>query len=289
MNKKEIRQKHDDWLRDIMEATGFNLQQIGREAEIGDSTLRGFKSDKKRLLSESTIIALYRKFQIEPRFTSIVSYSISKDNADVSDYVKQCKQYVTDVCLAKGMYRNKLAEEVNTAASTFSRLFNNELPRGLSRDMLVRIREFSGVEYPLKLQDYLSGKQSSNTIPVVGKVSLVGGSDEILRYPETGRKKAEPLPGVSTDAGEAVELEGPAYSGMVKGGMLLYFNRVESGVGKECIDCLCVVEDDQGHESVKLVSESSVPGTYHLMPLAGGSLVKAHLKRASKVIHILQQ
>lgn len=272
-----------------MDETGLNLQQIGREADIGDSTLRGFWSDNKRLLSENTIIALYQKFQIEPRFSSIVSYDIHKDTADISDYVKQCKLYVTDVCLAKSMYRNKLAAEINAAASTFSRLFNNELPRGLSRDVLIRIRDYSKVEYPLKLQDYLSGKQTTDTIPVVGKISLAGGSDEILRYPENARKKAEPLPGVSTGTGEAIELEGPAHSGMVKGGMLLYFNQVESGVGKECMDCLCVVEDDQGHESVKLVSESSVPGTYHLMPLAGGSLVKARLKRAAKIIHILQR
>jgi len=307
MDKKEAKQKRDKqikWLDKIHEATGDNWAQMTEACNmiagktggkaISHSAIRNFYSNAygnadNRLLSDRIVIYLAKAYDIEPLFDGDLSYDMDNDNSGVSEYCKYCKEYITQVSRAKGIYRRDIAKLIDEDPNVFSKLFNNHLKNGLNMGVLEKIKERFKYNFSPRFRMFLENPGANqDQVDVIGYVSL-SSSDQVLLYPEGGRKKANIYPGVDAKHGRVIELKGPTINLMAKNGMLYYFNDCADGVGAECLDQTCFVETEDGRAFIKMIEPSHSAGLYRLHPLVGNNIEEAKLKKACKILHITQQ
>lgn len=301
---KRLRQRQKEWLDDIMERSKDNLGQLAEACSIlaertgqravSKEALRHFyngyqtaSSKGDRVLSERVVFLLYKVYGLEPSFAPHLLYDMDKDDAPISDYVKHCKQYITEVSLAKGIYRTDLARGVKPtklADSTLSRLFNDKLPQGLQMKTLENIKDTFGVNFSPRFRAFLEAEEGSERMPVIGTVELRSGEDRVWISAEQDRKHlAIPLPFLNAKQLRAIELNGPDFSPVLRGGMLLVYQESGSGVSKACINHTCIVQttDDQWH--IKGVKRSDKADKYRLESLLSAGSEERALKCAYKI------
>lgn len=293
--RKELRADQKFWLDTIMQRFEDNLTDMVERCNetakklnlkpISAATLRNFYygyGDKEALLSERTVLLLYKTYDLEPTFSSEAWYDMEKDTAPISQYAKLCKQYISDVSRRLGIYRMDLAKNASIHPTTFSRLFNDKLSHGLIRENLEAVREYSRMNYPPKLRALLDRKSEAQEVPIIGYISLKV-SDAVLLYDEHDTPYIPPPAGLDPKRTRAVELKGPTINPMVKDGMLLFFYEPEAGVGADCIEETCLVETEEGRLCVKLVERTNKKGMYRLHSLINGEIEEAPLKSAARL------
>jgi hypothetical protein len=298
---KQLRQQQIDWLDDIMERSKDNLTQMAEacsqlaestgQKPVNKETLRHFyhgysstKSSKAdRLLSDRLIFLLYKVYELEPSFAPHMLYDMDKDDAQISVYAKHCKQYITEVSLARGIYRTDLARGIELADSILSRLFSDKLPRGLQMKTLEEIKEKYGVNFSPRFRAFLEKKEDAGAgkVPVIGLVALRSREDRIWPVAEDDRKQLS----ISVPFGNAraVELEGQDISPFLRGGMMLVYQESGSGVSRICLDQTCVVQTDDDQWHLKVVKRSDKPGYYRLESVISSGIEERMLKCAYKI------
>lgn len=267
--RQKLRAQHKAWIDKIMEQHGVTLTEIGRESEgISSTTLRTFYTGKG-ILSDKVILAVYRRYAVEPNFDAWFNYRADEDDdTEITQYAKLCKEYITLACVQLGIFRKELAKLINLKNDiVFTRLFSGYTPKGLEVATLLKIKEKSRVPFPPKLAEHIPGGDAQGRIPVVGYVSLAAG-DEVIFYTSEQVDFIEPVQGISTKNGKAIELKGPTVSAMLHDGMKMYYNDTPTPVNKECLNRLCMVHTADGITAIKRVTESSrSKGVYNLQAL----------------------
>lgn len=266
--RQKLRAQHKAWIDMIMEQHGVTLTEIGRESEgISSTTLRTFYTGKG-ILSDKVILAVYRRYKVEPTFEAWFNYRAEDDDdTEITEYAKLCKEYVTQACVQLGIYRKELAALIGLKTDmVFTRLFSGYTPKGLEVATLLKIKEKSRVPYPPKLAALIPGSDAQGRIPVVGYVSLAAG-DDVIFYPSEQLEYIEPLQGITAKNGKAIELKGPTVSAMLHDGMKMYYNDTPTPVSKECLNRLCMVHTADGVTAIKRVTLSSRKGVYNLQAL----------------------
>ena len=298
---KRLRQLQKDWLDDIHKRSGDSFAQMAEacnllaertgQKSISKETLRHFYNNYQdaskganRLLSDRVTFMLYKVYGFEPSFAPHLIYEMDKDDADIAPYVKHCKQYITDVSMAKGIYRTDVARAVGLADSILSRLFNNKLPRGLQMKTLEAIRDQFGVNFSPRFRAFLESETDSENMPVIGYISLRGNDDRVWLHSKSDQKRLSiSLPFLSSKQARAIELEGPTLSPLLRGGMLLVYQESGTGVSQSCIDQTCVVQTDDDNWHVKLVKRSNKPKVYRLESLLSSEIEERALKCAYRI------
>lgn len=298
---KRLRQLQKDWLDDIQKRSGDNFAQMadacnmlaertGQKA-LSKETLRHFYNNYQdaskganRLLSDRVTFMLYKVYGLEPSFAPHLIYDMDKDDAEIAPYVKHCKQYLTDVSTAKGIYRTDVARAVGLADSILSRLFNNKLPRGLQMKTLEAIRDQFGVNFSPRFRAFLETETDSDQLPIIGYISLRGNDDRVWLHGKSDQKRlAISLPFLSSKQARAIELEGPTISPLLRSGMLLVYQESGEGVPAACIDHTCMVQTDDDHWHVKMVKRSDKPKQYRLESLLSAEIEERALKCAYRI------
>ncbi len=306
---KQLRQLQKDWLDDIHTRTGDSYAQMVEACNLlaartgqrtmSKETLRHFYHNYQdaskgpdRLLSDRMVFMLYKVYGLEPSFAPHLLYEMDKDDADVSPYVKHCKQYLTDVSMAKGVYRIDVARAVGIADSKASRLFNDKLIRGIPLKTLEAIKEKFGVNFSPRLRTFLETREDegeaaiadTKRLPVVGSVELRSGEDRVWMAAENERRHITiSLPFLSAKHMRAVELVGPNINPFVRGGMLLVYQESGEGVSNVCINQTCIVQTTDGAWHLKVVRRSDKPELYRLESVVSTSIEEHALKCAYKI------
>jgi hypothetical protein len=278
--RQALRVRHKAWLDKIMAQTGLTLTEIGREAEgINAGTLRTFYTGKG-VLSDKVMLAVYKRFGIEPDFDAWFQYRAENDESDITEYAKLCKEYITQVCVQLGIYRKELAQLIELKSDmVFTRLFSGYTPSGLEKTTLIKIKEKSRIPFPPKLAAQMPGSEEHGRIPVVGYLELAAG-DEVIFYPDDQINYVEPLANVSAKTGKAIELKGPTVSAILRDGMRIYYNDVPLPVSKDCLNRLCMVQTPEGVTAIKRVTVSSRKGIYNLQSLVDNKITPSALEWA---------
>lgn len=296
MKRSEKRLLQIQWLEELSRSSEYNYKQIvdhtnyfamkNKIKPLSDSILRSFLNNKQgSVLHDKTLSLISDAFQHDLPSSLSDSYSMLNDNSDVSDYVKLCKQYVTDVCEAKGYTKNKLASLIGKGNSYFPLLFKNERVKGLSYQVLQDIENATGVKIPKAIEDEinLDKSTSDNYINIKSYLSL-SASDEIIPL-ENSRKIISPLTDVTNI--EAIELKGPTINPVTKDGAIYFYEKLEGNIiNDNCIDNLCVIETEDDIKSVKFISKSSKEGLYRLQSIINNSVEHKAVKSASKIIYV---
>ncbi len=302
MSKKRLREEQKFWLDQIQERFGDNWAQMTDACNIiaaktgikpiGESTIRNFFSrgygagSEDRLLTDKVILLLYKAYGIEPSFSKELMYDMEKDTASISEHAKFCKQYITDVSLAKGIYRMDLAKNADVPTYRLTQLFTDKLSGGLNMGELSKIKEHSKVNFSPRFREFLEKAKAvtegNELLPIVGYVSLKS-SDQVIFHSQEDRRTVALQSNMDKNKGRAIELKGPTINPAVKEGMLYFYNEAEEGVGNECIDETCVVETEEGEVSIKMVERTNKPDVYRLHSLIGTPIETAKLKRASPI------
>ncbi len=308
MNEKDakrMRRLQKEWLDDIMERSKDNLSQMAEacnvQAErtgqkaINKESLRHFyqnyqtaSSSADRLLSPRLIFLLYKVYGLEPSFAPDLLYDMDKDEAEISPYVKHCKQYITEVSMAKGIYRTDLARGVKLADSILSRLFSDKLPRGLQMKTLEAIKEKYGINFSPRFRAYLKTPQDAGLLPVVGVVELRSGEDRVWMVAASDRRQvAIELPSLNDKQIRAIELTGPTTAPTLRSGTLMVYQESGNGVAKAAMNSLSIVqtEDDAWH--LKVVKRSDKPEQYRLESVLSSGMEERALKCAYPIEHII--
>lgn len=300
---KELRRLQKEWLDDIMERSGDNLVQMAeacnvwaersKQKPINPESLRHFyqnyqsaSSGTDRLLAPRTVFLLHKAYQLEPSFAPDLLYDMDKDDAEVSLYVKHCKQYITDVSKAKGIYRTDLARgmEPKLADSIMSRLFNDSLPRGLQMKTLEAIKDTYGVNFSPRFRLFLETHEDTEQLTVIGSLELRSGEDRVWLHAENDRKRlALSFPFLKAKQVCAVELTGPDISPFLRSGMLMVYQDGGEGVAKSCINQTCIVQTADEHWHVKVVKRSDKPNQYRLESVVSSGIEECALKCAYKI------
>jgi len=298
---KKLRQKQLEWLDDIMERSKDNLTQMAEacsqlaestgQKAVNKDTLRHFyngyssvkTSKDERLLSDRLIFLLYKVYGLEPSFAPHMIYDMDKDDADISIFAKHCKQYITEVSMARGIYRTDLARGIGLADSILSRLFSDKLPRGLQMKTLEEIKEKYGVNFSPRLRAYLETKEDGGAgkVPIIGMVALRSREDRIWPVAEDDRKHLAITPPFGN--ARSVELEGPDVSPFLRGGMMLVYQEGGTGVSKVCLDQTCVVQTDDDQWHLKVVKRSDKPHHYRLESVLSSGIEERIVKCAYKI------
>lgn len=299
---KRLRQLEKEWLDDIMERSGDNLVQMAEacsmlakrtgQKPINKESLRHFyngyqsatSSKDDRLLSDRVIFLLYKAYELEPSFAPHLLYDMDKDDAEISPYVKHCKQYITEVSMAKGIYRTDLARGIKLADSILSRLFNDKLPRGLQMKTLENIKEKYGVNFSPRFRAFLETSEDAGMVPVVGTIPLRSGEDRIWPVAEKDRRQlAIAVPFLKAKQLRAVEMEGPDINPFLRGGMVLVYQESGAGISKACLDQTCIVQTDDDQWHLKVLKRSDKPNQYRLESVLSSGIEERALKGAYKV------
>lgn len=275
-----LRARHKAWLDKIMAQFNVNLTEMGRECEgINDGTLRTFYTGKG-VLSDKVMLAVFKRYGVEPDFDAWFKYRADEDDSDISEYAKLCKEYITLACVQLGIYRKDLAHLIGLKSDTvFTRLFSGYTPKGLETATLLRIKEKSRVPFPPKLAALIPGADAQGRIPVAGYVALSAG-DEVIFYPDDEINFIEPLAGISSKTGRAIELKGPTINAILHDGMRLYYNDTPLPVSKECMNRLCLVRTKEGVTAIKRVTASSRKGVFNLQALIDNKITASELEWA---------
>jgi hypothetical protein len=298
---KQLRQLQKDWLDDIHKRSGDSFAQMADacnvlaertgQKSISKETLRHFYNNYQdaskganRLLSDRVAFMLYKVYGIEPSFAPHLLYDMDKDDAEITPYVKHCKQYLSEVAMAKGIYRTDVARAVGLADSILSRLFNNKLPRGLQMKTLEAIREQFGVNFSPRFRAFLETESDSEHLPIIGSISLRGNDDRVWLHAKSDQKRlAIALPFLSSKLARAIELEGPTINPLMRGGMLLVYQESGKGVSAACIEQTCVVQTEDDNWHVKIVKRSNKPKLYRLESMLSAEIEERELKCAYKI------
>jgi hypothetical protein len=302
---KQLRDAQKNWLEEIQRRSGDNFTQMTescnlyaektKQRPVGKDTLRHFFYNYKdaskaesRVLSDRMVFMLYKAYGLEPSFAPDMLYRMEDDKADISEYAKLCKQYITDVSMAQGIYRTDVAKSAGISDGDLSRLFNDKLPKGLPLKKLEAIKEKHKVNFPPRLRSHLEAKsEAKSEIPLVGYVSLKS-SDQIWLLNER-EQRGIPLPdGMDAKRGRAIELRGPTISAFVKDGMVLFYHEPAKGMTENCLDQTCFVELEDGTTCIKLIERSNRDGFYRLHSLIDGAIEESKIKRAAKIELIRQ-
>lgn len=263
-------------------------EKTGQRA-ISKETLRHFYNNYQdatkgpnRLLSDRVVFMLYKAYDIEPSFAPHLLYRMEKDKAEVPIYVKHCKQYITDVAMAKGIYRTDVARSVGLADSRLSLLFNDKLPNGLPRKTLESIREKYEVNFSPALVALLENQAEADQLIITGYVSLRSQSDRVWLHEQSAQKRVSmSLP--SLKAARAIELEGQSPNPLTPGGLLLVYQESGAGVAERCIDQLCLVQTEDELWHIKKVTRSDKPNLYRLESVFTAAIDEREIKRAYKI------
>ncbi len=298
---KQLRQQQKNWLDDIHTRTGDSYAQMVEACNLlaartgqrmmSKETLRHFYNNYQdaskgpdRLLSDRVVFMLYKVYGLEPTFAPHLLYDMDKDDADISPYVKHCKQYIADVSMAKGIYRIDVARAVGIADSKTSRLFNDKLIRGVPLETLEAIREKFGVNFSPRLRAFLETEDDSERLPVVGSIELRSGEDRVWMVAESDYKHvAISLPFLNAKQIRAVEFVGPNINPFVRGGMLLVYLEGDESISKACINQTCIVQTMDGVWHLKVVRRSDKSEQYRLESVVSNSIEEHPLKCAYKI------
>ena len=300
---KKLRQAQKDWLDDIQERFKDNFLQMTEACNllaeknntkpIGKETLRQFyhataTSAGGRTLSDRVVLLLYKAYGIEPMFATNLLYEMDKDKAKISQYAKFCKQFITDISIAKGIYRIDLGRNVGIHETTISRLFNDKLPQGLQKKQIEKLKEHYGVNIPPRFRAFLEQKNAAaEGVPIIGYFSLKNG--QVLNYAEKDWVYIEAPPGIDAKQGRAIEMKGPTVHPLAKDGMLAFYNQGKISMPDECMDATCIVTLADGRTSLRLVESGAQRNKYRLHSLLDGSVEEAELSSASKLAFIIQR
>lgn len=294
---KKLRKAQKDWLDDIHSRSGDNFQQMIENCNmladkydgkpIGKETLRQFYHDTTdRTLSERVVFLLYKAYGLEPGFATNLIYNMDEDKAKISQHAKFCKQYITDLALAKGIYRVDLGRNAGIDETTISRLFNDKKPQGLQMKQLEKLRSYYKFNFPPRFQAFMNQKGGVDGVPIVGYFSLKNG--QVLLYPADDRKIIEAPAGIDEKHGRAVEMKGPTVHPYAKDGIVVFYNETK-GVSDDCLDSTCIVTFPDGRMSLRLVEPSPQRGKYRLHSLLDGSVEESALTSAAKLAVTLQR
>lgn len=302
-DQKKLRKQQKEWLDDIERRTGDNLAQMteacnliakkNKVKELGKDTLRHFyhydshNRPGDRVLSDRAVFLLYKAYELEPPFESDLLYDIDKDKSELGLYAKLCKQYVTDVSLAKGIYRVDIGRDAGLNATTIGRLFSDKLPKGLQMKSLEAIRDRYGVNFSPRFRAFLAQKGGAEGVTVIGALYL--NTDQVLLYAEADQRLVEAPPGIDAKLGRAIEMKGPMHNPLVKEGMMLFYNETKQGVADECIDATCLVAYGDGRLGIRFVARGHKRGEYRLHSLVNAAIEDTALKAASKIELIIQK
>jgi len=300
---KKLRQAQKDWLDDIqsrfkdsfvqmadacnLHAEKMNVKSIGRE------TIRQFyhhtaTSAGPRVLSDRVVLLLYKAYGVEPMFAADLLYDMEKDKAKISQHAKFCKQFITDISLAKGIYRIDVGRNVGIHETTISRLFNDKLPKGLQIKQIHKLSEHYGINIPPRFRAFLEQKSGADTsIAITGYFSLKNG--QVLEYAEKDWRYIEAPPGIDAKHGRAIEMKGPTVHPLAKDGMVAFYQQGKVAVPDECLDATCIVTLADGRKSLRLVEPSAQRGKYRLHSLLDGSVEEGELSSAAKLEFFIQR
>lgn len=300
---KKLRQAQKDWLDDIhsrfkdsfvqmadacnLHAGKMNVKLIGKE------TIRQFyhhtaTSAGARVLSDRVVLLLYKAYGIEPMFATDLLYDMEKDKAKISQYAKFCKQFITDISLAKGIYRIDVGRNVGIHETTISRLFNDKLPKGLQIKQIHKLSEHYGINIPPRFRAFLEQKNSAaEGIAITAYFSLKNG--QVLEYAEKDWRYIEAPPGLDAKHGRAIEMKGPTVHPLAKDGMVAFYTQGKTTVPDECLDATCIVTLSDGRKSLRLVESSAQRGKYRLHSLLDGSVEEGELASAAKLEFFIQR
>ena len=301
LDTKKLRHAQKSWLDDIQSRFGDNFLQMTEACNlladkysgkpVGKETLRQFYNDAQtrpgdRTLSERVVFLLYKAYGLEPGFATNLIYNMDEDKAKISQHAKFCKQYITDLALAKGIYRVDLGRNAGIDETTISRLFNDKKPQGLQMKQLEKLRSHYKYNFSPRFQAFLSQKGSSDGVPIVGYFSLKNG--QVLLYAEEDRKSIEAPAGIDEKHGRAVEMKGPTVHPYAKDGIVVFYNESKQGVPEDCLDATCIVTFPDGRVSLRLVERSHQRGKFRLHSLIDGSVEESALSSAAKLAVTIQ-
>lgn len=299
IDTRQLRQQQKDWLDDIQERHGDNFLQMTDACNllaekynaklIGKDTLRQFYQNTpgrpdNRVLSDKTVFLLYKAYELEPSFATDLLYKMDEDDSDITQYAKFCKQFITELALAKGIYRVDLGRAVGISETTLSRLFNNKLPHGLQMKKLELLRERYQYNYSPSFRAFLAENKQApdNVVPIVGYFSLKNG--QVYYYAEEDRHVA-PLPLEAEVKGlRAIEMKGPTIHPLAKDGMVAFYAPAKAGeVPSNCIDAACIATLKDGRVTLGLIERSHKRGLYRLHSMLDNSVEDVELDSASKL------
>jgi transcriptional regulator with XRE-family HTH domain len=296
LNKSEKRKQQIDWLSRLSDSSGYNFKQITEHTNfyakknnikpISDSVLRVFMTNKQgSVLHNRTLNLISEAFNYDLPSELSDSYSMSSDNSDASEYVKLCKQYITDVCEAKGYTKSRLAELIGKSINYFNKLFNNQQVKGLNYSVLKDIEEASGVKISIGLQQYgVEEVNRQNDYISINSYLSLSASDEVIPFDKV-KKVISPF--TNSDNIEAIELQGPTINPSTKDGVIYFYEKTNSdAIPENCIDSLCLVETEDDIKSIKFVSRSSKAGLFRLQSIINNSVEHKAIKCASKILYV---
>ena len=154
--------------------------------------------------------------------------------------------------------------------------------RGLRRDAALHYAR----RFKVNFEWLVTGNGKPTDRDGVSVVAYVGAGAEI--YPEEPGhpfETVDPPPGREVDC-VAARVRGESMYPMLRDGWLIFWRRIERGVGDECVNQLCIVKIDDGPTLVKTLRAGKLPGLFTLESWNAPPRTDVKLEWAAKVIDI---